>query len=164
MNFVILKGHIGQEPNVRTLENGRKVATFTMATTGRYKAQDGSWKEEPPVWHNIVAWGHLAEQPIQKGNLIEVKGKITNRSYQKDDETRYTTEIVATDLDIIKVMRKVDPAAMPTAADDPKSRHQQVDGQGFTQPKDPIQSRTAPDASFFQSDIAPAPTTEGIPF
>jgi single-strand DNA-binding protein len=167
MNFVILKGHIGQEPNVRTLENGRKVATFTMATTGRYKAQDGSWKEEPPVWHNIVAWGHLADQPIQKGNLIEVKGKITNRSYQKDDETRYITEIVATDLDIIKVMRKVSDVPPPSGLDDPKFRYNEVeskDGQGFTQPKDPIQSRTAPDASFFQSDIAPAPTTEGIPF
>ena len=120
MNFAILKGHIGQEPNIRTLDNGRKVATFTLATTGRYKAQDGSWKEEPPVWHNIVAWGHLADQPVQKGNLVEIKGKITNRTYEdKEGVKRYTTEIVATDLDIIKVMRKVNDAALPTAADDP---------------------------------------------
>jgi len=120
MNFAILKGHIGQEPNIRTLENGRKVATFTMATTGRYKAQDGSWKEEPAVWHNIVAWGHLADQPVQKGNLVEIKGKITNRTYEdKEGVKRYTTEIVATDLDIIKVMRRVDSAALPGADDDP---------------------------------------------
>lgn len=120
MNFAILKGHIGQEPNIRTLDNGRKVATFTMATTGRYKAQDGSWKEEPAVWHNIVAWGHLADQPVQKGNLVEIKGKITNRTYEdKEGVKRYTTEIVATDLDIIKVMRRVDSAVLPGADDDP---------------------------------------------
>ena len=164
MNFVILKGHVGQEPTVRTLENGRKVATFTMATTGRYKAQDGSWKEEPPVWHNIVAWGHLADQPVEKGNLVEVKGKINNRSYQKDDETRYITEIVATDLDIIKVLRRMNAAAMPTLLDDPKFRYNQNDGkdaQGFTIPKAPTQNSTEPPAEFFNSDIS---SVEPLPF
>jgi single-strand DNA-binding protein len=161
MNFVILKGHVGQEPNVRTLENGRKVMQFSMATTGRYKAHDGSWKEEHPVWHNIVAWGHLADHPIAKGNLVEVKGKISNRSYQKNDETRYITEIVATEVDIITVLRKVNAAPAPTAADDPKYKTQ-VDNDGFTIPN---QNSTAPDASFYQSDISGgAPSPEPIPF
>ena len=149
MNFVILKGHVGQDPVVRTLENGRKVASFTMATTARYKAQDGSWKEEPPVWHNIVAWGHLADQPVQKGNLVEVKGKISHRAYQKDDETRYISEIVATDVDVIKVMRKVDGAAMPGVGDDPKGKR--VDADGFTMPNKVAD--VSPD--FFRSDIGP---------
>lgn len=153
MNFTILKGHVGQEPNVRTLENGRKVMTFTMATTGRYKAKDGSWVDEPPVWHNIVAWGHLADHPVAKGNLVEIKGKITNRSYQKDDETRYITEILATDLDIIKVMRKVDAAALPSAQDDPIAKRKHVDADGFTTP--------TPSAS---GDQAPPPVLDDLPF
>ncbi len=145
MNFVILKGHVGQEPNVRTLENGRKVATFTMATTGRYKAKDGSWQEEPPVWHNIVAWGHLADHPVQKGNLVEIKGKITNRTYDdKEGVKRYTTEIVATDLDIIKVMRRVDAAALPSAQDDPIAKRLPVDADGFTQPNKSDTGNQAP--------------------
>jgi single-stranded DNA-binding protein len=95
---------------------------------------------------------------------VEVKGKIRNRSYQKDDETRYITEIVATDLDIIKVMRKVNDAPPPSGLDDPNFRYNQADGkdaQGFTQPSD---KSTPVDASFFQSDIAPAPTSEPLPF
>jgi single-strand DNA-binding protein len=156
MNFVIIKGHVGQEPNVRTLENGRKVAQFTVATTGRYKAQDGYWKEEPPVWHNIVAWGHLADTPVQKGNLVEVKGKISNRSYDdKDGVKRYITEIVATDVDIIKVMRKVGDAPPPP---DPRAGR---DADGFTTPAMP---RQAVDPSFFESDIKGDPITEPIPF
>lgn len=158
MNFAILKGHIGQEPNIRTLDNGRKVATFTLATTGRYKAQDGSWKEEPPVWHNIVAWGHLADQPVQKGNLVEIKGKITNRTYEdKEGVKRYTTEIVATDLDIIKVMRRVDSAALPTTLDDPKFRYNEK------QPdNDPLP--TTVDPTFFNSDIAAGSSQGQVPF
>ena len=158
MNFVMLKGHAGQEPTIRTTDSGRKVMQFSLATTSRYKAQDGTWKEEAPVWHNIVAWGHLAENPVQKGNLVHVVGKITNRQYEdKEGVKRYTTEVVASDLDIIKVYKKVSDIPPPV---DPRAGR---DADGFTVPSK--MNDTPVNASFFQSDIAPAPgTQEGIPF
>lgn len=147
MNFAILKGHVGQEPNVRTTENGRKVMTFTMATTSRYKSRDGEWVDEPPVWHNIVAWGHLAENAVVKGNLVEVKGKISNRSYDdKDGVKRYITEVVATELDVIKVMRRVSDVPLPP---DPKEGR---DADGFTVPSK-MNEGAAVDAGFFENDI-----------
>jgi single-strand DNA-binding protein len=142
MNFAILKGHIGQEPIIRTLENGRKVSTFTIATTARYKAEDGSWKEESPVWHNIVAWGWLADIPVEKGNLVEVKGKINNRSYEKDGHTHYRSEVVATEIDIIKKFTKVDAAVLPTATDDPLHKRRAVDPDGFSIPKTSVHPPT----------------------
>jgi single-strand DNA-binding protein len=158
MNFVMLKGHVGQEPTIRTLDNGRKVSQFTLATTARYKAEDGSWKEEPSVWHNIVAWGYLSEKPITKGNLVQVIGKISNRSYDdKDGVKRYHSEVVATDLDIIKVMSKAPQAPPPP---DPLERRN-VDAQGFTTPA--TTTNATVDPSFFNSDIGPN-TSEPIPF
>lgn len=165
MNFIMLKGHVGQEPTIRSTESGNKVMQFSLATTDKYKDKDGSWKEEPAVWHNIVAWGYLTDNPVQKGNLVQVIGKITNRKYtDKDGVMRYITEVVAKDLDIIKVMKKVSDVPPPSGLDDPKFRYNQNDGkdaQGFTQPS--AQS-TPVDAAFFQSDIAPAPTNEPVPF
>jgi len=159
MNFVILKGHLGQEPNVRTLENGRKVATFTMATTGRYKAKDGSWQDMPAQWHNIQAWGYLADIPVDKGAQVEVKGEITYRKYtDKDGVERYITDIVATDLHMVRKFAKVQ--GPPVTADlDPKLKYATVDEQGFSMPKG------NPDAAFFNSDIKPsARPVDDIPF
>jgi single-strand DNA-binding protein len=160
MNFVMLKGHCGQEPTIRTTDSGRKVMQFSMATTSRYKAADGTWKEESPVWHNIVAWGHLTENPVQKGNLVHVTGKISNRQYEdKDGVKRYITEVVATDVDIIKVIKKV--ADVPPPVDPRAGR----DAQGFVTPEK-VNAQLV-DAGFFHSDIPAGnepPKLEPVPF
>lgn len=133
MNFVNLIGHVGQDPTIRTLENGNKVMSFSMATTEKYKV--GQETKEKTEWHNIVAWRWLADIPVGKGNKVMVIGKITTRSYEdKEGITRYITEIVATYIEICKKLTRVDEARLPGVDADPFGlRSGDVDG--FSVPK-----------------------------
>ena len=96
VNKVILIGNLGKDPEVRSLEGGAKVASFSLATTESYKAKDGN-RVEQTEWHNIVLWrglAELAEKYLRKGSQIYLEGKIKNRSYDdKEGNKRYITEI-----------------------------------------------------------------------
>ena len=123
LNQAILIGHVGKDPDVRTLDGGIKVATFSLATsTGGYKKQDGTDVPEKTQWHNIVCWRGLAdlcEKFVRKGDRLTILGTIGYREYEKDGQKRYTTDIVAYDL---LLSGKADnPGARPpvTAADAP---------------------------------------------
>lgn len=95
-NKVILIGNLGKDPEVRTLESGRKVANFSLATTESYKDKDGN-KKDATEWHNIVFWGpvvEVIEKYLKKGSSICIEGKIKTRSYEdKDKNKKYITEI-----------------------------------------------------------------------
>lgn len=112
-NKVILIGNVGKDPEVRHLETGIAVASFTLATTERYRNRAGELQDQTE-WHNIVCWRNLAElseKYIRKGAQIFVEGKIRTRSWA--DQTgakRYTTEIVA---DNIRMLDRK--GAMPAA-------------------------------------------------
>lgn len=97
VNKVILIGNLGKDPDVRSLENGTKVATFSLATNEVYKDKDGN-KKEITDWHNIVVWrglADLAEKYLRKGNQIYLEGKLKSRSYDdKDGSKKYITEVV----------------------------------------------------------------------
>ncbi len=98
VNKVILIGNLGKDPEVRSLENGAKVASFSLATNEIFKGKDGN-KVEQTEWHNIVVWrglAELAEKYLKKGSQIYLEGKIKSRSWDdKEGVKRYTTEIVA---------------------------------------------------------------------
>ena len=98
INKVTLVGNLGKDPEVRHLESGATVATFTMATNENYKDKAGEW-QTVTQWHNVVAWRYLAEmaeRSLKKGGLVYVEGKLTTRKYQdKDGNDRYITEVVA---------------------------------------------------------------------
>jgi len=98
VNKVTLIGNLGRDPEVRTLENGAKVATFTLATNENYKDRNDTWQTQTE-WHNIVVWRFLAEKAereLKKGSLVYLEGKITHRKYQdKEGVERFVTEIVA---------------------------------------------------------------------
>lgn len=98
VNKVTLVGNLGRDPEIRTLENGTKVGTFSLATNESYKDKNDQW-QTLTEWHNIVVWRGLAEKAerdLKKGHLVFVEGKITHRKYQdKDGVERTTTEIVA---------------------------------------------------------------------
>jgi single-strand DNA-binding protein len=107
LNKVMLIGNIGRDPEVKTLDgsNGsQKVATFTLATGEKYKDRNGELQEKTE-WHNIVAWRNLAdicEKYIRKGMQVYIEGRIRTRSWQdKDGNTRYTTEIMADNLQML---------------------------------------------------------------
>ena len=120
-NKVILIGNVGKDPEVRHLETGIAVASFTLATTERYKNRNGELQDQTE-WHNIVCWRNLAdlsEKYIKKGAQIFVEGKIRTRSWA--DQTgakRYTTEIVADNIRLLdrKGALTGTPADMPVQA------------------------------------------------
>ncbi len=97
INKVILVGNLGKDPEIRTFENGSKVAQFSLATTESYRDKDGNWQDQTE-WHNIVLWRYLAEKAekfFKKGTKIYLEGKIRSRSWEdKDNNKRYITEIV----------------------------------------------------------------------
>jgi len=103
-NKVQLIGNLGNAPEVKTLEGGKKVARFSMATNETYRDRAGR-KETETTWHNVVAWGkvaELAEKYLTKGKEIAIEGKLVNRTYNdKDGNKRYITEIVANELLLI---------------------------------------------------------------
>lgn len=100
-NRVQLIGHLGQDPEIKTLESGKKVANFTIATNDSFKNNEGQ-KVEETTWHNIVAWNGLAERAsryLKKGKEVAIDGRIVYRSYEdKKGMTRYVTEIVLNDM------------------------------------------------------------------
>ena len=106
LNKAMLIGNVGRDPEVRYLDgnNGAKVATFTLATTERYRDRNGEIRENTE-WHNIVAWRNTAdvvEKYVRKGTQLYIEGRIRTRSW--DDQTgnkRYTTEIIADTLQLL---------------------------------------------------------------
>lgn len=96
INQVTLIGHSGRDIEVRTLENGTKVAAFSLATTESYKDKNDQW-QNLTEWHNIVVWRPSDTVcKIAKGDKVFIQGKITNRKYpDKDGVERQRTEIVA---------------------------------------------------------------------
>ena len=99
-NNVQLIGRLGNDPQVREFESGKKMATFSIATNEVYYNNKGD-KVEDTQWHNIVAWGkkaEVAESYLQKGSEVAVQGKLINRSYEKEGEKKYITEISLNEL------------------------------------------------------------------
>lgn len=94
-------GNLGMNPEVKTLDSGKKMARFTIATNDTYKNQKGE-KVTNTSWHNIVAWDKLADilgQYVEKGMEIALEGKLTTRSYiDKDGSKKYITEIIAQEM------------------------------------------------------------------
>ena len=95
-NSVKLIGNLGKDPEVRTFDSGKKMATFTIATTDSYKNQKGE-KVKDTQWHNLVVWGKLADvagQYLKKGKEVAIEGKLVHRAYETSSgEKRYITEI-----------------------------------------------------------------------
>tara|TARA_B110000967_G_scaffold65933_1_gene68075 strand:- start:40977 stop:41312 length:336 start_codon:yes stop_codon:yes gene_type:complete len=100
-NKVILIGHLGNDPEVKDLESGTKVANFSLATNDYYKDPQGE-RVENTQWHHLVAWNNTAEileKYVKKGQEVAVEGKLTNRSYDdKEGNKRYVTEVVVNEL------------------------------------------------------------------
>lgn len=109
-NRVTLIGNLGQDPEVRTTESGKKVTNFTLATNDTFKNSDGQ-KVTETIWHNIVAWNGLAETAgkfLKKGKEVAVEGRIVYRTYEdKKGLTKNITEIVLSDLLLLRGDGKV---------------------------------------------------------
>lgn len=98
VNMGIVVGFVGNEPRINTTQSGRKVASFSMATTeAGYTTQSGQQIPERTEWHNIVCWGKTAEvveRFVHKGSSLYVQGKMRTRSFDGNDgQKKYITEI-----------------------------------------------------------------------
>ncbi len=97
LNKVMLIGNLGKDPEVRFTASGQAVASFSLATSEKFKGKSGEM-EERTEWHNITLWGKLAEiagEYLSKGKTIYVEGRLQTRKWQdKNGNDRYTTDIV----------------------------------------------------------------------
>jgi len=104
VNKVILVGRIGKDPEVRHLESGASVANFSVATSETYKDRNTGERREQTEWHNVVLWrglADIAEKYLHKGDMVYIEGKLRTRSWEKDGVTRYTTEIVGDNMNML---------------------------------------------------------------
>lgn len=145
LNKVMLIGNVGRDPEVRYLEGngqngqGTKVATFTLATSERYKDRNGETRENTE-WHNIVAWrqnADVAERFIRKGTQIYIEGKLRTRNYtDATGQKKYVTEIAVDTLQLLG--RKEDnPGSQQGGWQQPQQPAYQAPQPAYQQPAQP---------------------------
>ena len=100
-NKVQLLGHVGQDPEIQVLEDGKKFAKFSMATNENYTNAQGE-KVEKTYWHQVIFWNkgaEIIEQHVKKGTRLLIEGKLTSRSWEDEAGVRhYRTEIIGKEL------------------------------------------------------------------
>ena len=114
VNKVILIGNLGADPEVRFTQSGTAVANFNIATTEKWRGQDGQMQEQTE-WHRVVAWKRLAEicrDYLQKGARVYIEGKLQTRKWQdQNGNDRYTTEIIVREMKMLSPRSAGAPAA-----------------------------------------------------
>ncbi len=94
-NKISLLGRVGQSPEIKYLDSGTAITKFSLATSDKYKDKSGKLQEDTQ-WHNIVVWSKQAEvikEHVKKGDQLYIEGKVQYRTYEKDGEKKYFTEI-----------------------------------------------------------------------
>mgnify|MGYP000032316633 FL=1 len=99
VNKVILLGNLGKDPEIRSLQSGNKMATFSLATSKRWKDKATQEQKDKTSWHNVVIFGdglvNIVEQYVKKGSKVYVEGELQTRKWQdQDGKDRYSTEVV----------------------------------------------------------------------
>jgi single-strand DNA-binding protein len=138
VNKVILVGHLGKDPDMKFAANGSAVCNITVATSESWKDKQTGDKVEKTEWHRVVAFGKLAEimgEYLRKGSLVYIEGKLQTRKWQdKSGQDRYTTEIVADQMQMLGSKNQ-------SSSDAPRIRPEnQQTSQGFRDTPEPQQS------------------------
>ena len=104
INKVILVGNLGQDPEVKYTAGGAAVTTLSIATSDSWKDKDTGEDQERTEWHRVVLWRRLAEiagEYLKKGSKIYIEGQLQTRKWDQEGKTRYTTEIIAKDMQFL---------------------------------------------------------------
>ena len=104
INKVILVGNLGQDPEVKFTAGGAAVTTLSIATSDSWKDKDSGMDKERTEWHRVVLWRRLAEiagEYLKKGSKVYIEGQLQTRKWEQEGQTRYTTEIVARDIQFL---------------------------------------------------------------
>lgn len=120
LNKAILIGRLGKDPEIRYTQDGRAVANFTIATNEEWKDKNTGEKKERTEWHRIVAFGKLGEicgEYLAKGRLVYLEGRLQTRSYEQEGVTKYTTEIVANDMQMLESKNAAQFSNSPSPSD-----------------------------------------------
>lgn len=124
INKITLIGHLGADPEIRTLDSGVMVGRFSLATNDNYKDKDGNWQERTD-WHNVIVWRDLAERAqriLKKGSLAFVEGKVSYRKYTaQDGQEKYVTDIVANTFRLLEKRDSSSYEARNFPSDDPRA-------------------------------------------
>ena len=126
VNKVILLGNVGRDPEVRYVDKNVAVASFSLATTERgFTTANGTVVPDRTEWHNIVAWRSLAqlvENYVKRGSTLYIEWKLQTRSYEKEGQTHYRTEILADNIQLLdkreKTNEMINPTVGPTTTPD----------------------------------------------
>ena len=161
----MLIGNVGRDPEVRYLEGNAKVATFTLATSERFKDRNGELRENTE-WHNIVAWranADVAEKFIHKGTQIYVEGRLRTRSYtDQAGVKKFTTEIQADTIQLLG--RRPDADGAPQQGGYPsQGGYQQRPAQPQSYSAPQPQSYAAPQQPAYTAPVEDAPGDD-LPF
>ena len=117
-NSVQLIGHLGADPEIKTLESGLQIAKMRLATSDSKKNANGEWQEETQ-WHNVIAWEAVAERAekyLHKGSFVLVQGKLTNRNYtDAQGAKKYFTEVRATTFMLLDKNKNTTEEAIPSS-------------------------------------------------
>ena len=116
INKVFLLGRLGQDPEIRAVSSG-SMANFSLATSNEWKDKNTGEKQESTEWHKVVIFGRLADiagQYLKKGSQVYIEGKLQTRKWQGNDgQDRYTTEIVANQLEMLGSAENTQPPIQP---------------------------------------------------
>jgi len=131
VNRVILVGKLGQDPETKCMANGDCICSFSLATSETWKDKQTGEKKERTEWHRISAWRQLGEfcgKYLTKGKQVYLEGKLQTRSWDKDGQKHYTTEILASEVKFVggatqqeRQEPKQQYSEPPAAPDDPNS-------------------------------------------
>ena len=169
INKVILVGNVGLDPEVRALESGVKVARIRLATTERYTDRQTNESKELTEWHTVTLWRNLADvvdKYVHKGSQLYIEGSLRTREWMdKDNQKRYATEIVATEMKLLG--RRADANTAPMVAQDynqpvatPQPTYQQPAQPVYQQPvQQPVAAPAEPVAP-----VVPQADADELPF
>ena len=104
LNKAMLIGNLGRDPEIRYTQDGKAITSFSIATTDKWRDKSSGENREKTEWHRIVAFDRLGEicgEYLSKGKQVYIEGRLQTRSWEKDGVTRYTTEIVATAMQML---------------------------------------------------------------
>lgn len=151
INKVILVGNLGQDPEVRYLQSGSAVANASIATSESWKDKQTGKPQERTEWHRVVLYKRLAEiagEYLRKGSQVYIEGKLQTRKWQdQSGQDRYTTEIVASDMQMLGTGGRAEAQGVGSPA-----RHQAGNGGSPNTPQAANQ-QPAPDEFGFDDDI-----------
>ena len=120
VNKVLVLGNVGRDPEIRATGGGTMVANFSVACSERRKDADGNW-QDTVEWVSLVAFGRTAEivrDYVKKGSRLYVEGKLQTRSWEKDGEKKYKTDVLVHELVLLDGQRTEQPWNPPSQAEE----------------------------------------------